>query len=133
MPNILIVDDSWLTRRGVKRILLSNDEYQVLEAENGFQAMDILLSKDKPPVDAIILDLLMPEMSGVEFLEKLNSNSVKTPVIVLTADIQHTVKAKCIALGAAAFVNKPPEPDQLLTLVNNLFNNSSEKTGSYLS
>ncbi|MBF0229419.1 MAG: response regulator [Desulfamplus sp.] len=121
MPNILIIDDSWLTRRGVKRIV-SAKGYTVAEAENGLQALDIVLSKDKP-IDAIIVDLLMPVMSGIEFLEKLNEHNIKIPVIVLTADIQHTIKTKCIGLGATQFINKPPDPEQLSSLLNSLFDN----------
>lgn len=124
MPTILIIDDSWLTRRGVKRIL-SAQGYGVSEAENGLQAMEMILSKETP-VDAVILDLLMPEMSGVEFLEKLNEHKIKLPAIVLTADIQHTVKTKCIGLGASGFINKPPEPENLINLVNGLFDKSSQ-------
>ncbi|MBF0574327.1 MAG: response regulator [Desulfamplus sp.] len=112
-----------MTRRGVKRIL-SAKGYTVNEAENGLQALDMVLAKDKS-IDAIILDLLMPEMSGVEFLEKLNEHNIKIPVIVLTADIQHTVKAKCIGLGATQFINKPPDPEQLTNLVSSLFDNQS--------
>ncbi|MBF0302211.1 MAG: response regulator [Desulfamplus sp.] len=119
MATILIIDDSWLTRRGVKRIL-SSQGYIVNEAENGLQGMKLILAKEIP-VDAIILDLLMPEMSGTEFLEKLNENNIKIPVIVLTADIQHTVKSKCIELGAKGFINKPPDPEHLLNIVSSLF------------
>ncbi len=123
MPTVLIIDDSWLTRRGVKRILSENG-FAVNEAENGIIAMNMILSednKDDNKIDAIILDLLMPEMSGIEFLKKLNENSIKIPVIVLTADIQHTMRAKCMELGAAGFLNKPPEPEQLIKIVKALF------------
>lgn len=119
MPNILIIDDSWLTRRGVKRILATQD-YEVSEAENGLQAIEQILS-NKPPLDAIILDLLMPVMSGTELLEKLKEHNIKIPVIVLTADIQKTVKDKCIELGAIGFMNKPPDPEQLIGCLNELF------------
>lgn len=124
MPNILIVDDSWLTRRGVKRIL-SEKGYGVSEAENGLQAMG-MISANVQSFDAIILDLLMPEMGGIELLQKLNGQNITTPVIVLTADIQHTVKDKCITLGATGFINKPPDPEELLSIVNGLFDKSSD-------
>jgi len=119
MPNILIVDDSWLTRRGVKRIL-SSKGYGVIEAENGLQAMEMIRSEEQP-LDAIILDLLMPEMGGMELLEKLREQEIKLPVVVLTADIQHTVKKKCIERGAIGFINKPPDPENLLDIVDGLF------------
>lgn len=119
MPNILIIDDSWLARRGVKRILATQG-YEVSEAENGLQAIEQILS-NKTPLDAIILDLLMPAMSGTELLEKLKEHNIKIPVIVLTADIQKTVKDKCIELGSIGFMNKPPDPEQLIGCLNELF------------
>ncbi|MBF0111682.1 MAG: response regulator [Desulfamplus sp.] len=119
MPTILIIDDSWLTRRGVKRII-SAQGYGVIEAENGLQALEMILSKDKN-IDGVILDLLMPEMNGIELLEKLKEHNIELPIIVLTADIQHTVKSKCMGLGASQFINKPPDPEELIKLVNGLF------------
>ncbi|MBF0234209.1 MAG: response regulator [Desulfamplus sp.] len=124
MPNILIVDDSWLTRRGVKRIL-SAQGYDVSEAENGLQAMEIIVASQSQ-VDLIILDLLMPEMSGMEFLEKMKVHGISLPVIVLTADIQHTVREKCIGLGASGFMNKPPDPEQLVKIVNVFFDKTPD-------
>jgi len=122
MPNILIVDDSWLTRRGLKRILSSNG-YGVIEAENGLQAIEMIMSREQP-LDAIILDLLMPEMGGMELLEKLTSQNITLPVLVLTADIQHTVKKKCIERGAIGFMSKPPDPEELLATLSGLFDKS---------
>ncbi|MBF0258792.1 MAG: response regulator [Desulfamplus sp.] len=124
MPNILIVDDSWLTRRGVKRIL-SAQGYDVSEAENGLQAMEMIVASQSQ-VDLIILDLLMPEMNGMEFLENMKVHGISLPVIVLTADIQHTVREKCIGLGASEFMNKPPDPEQLIQIVNVFFDKTPD-------
>ena len=118
MPKILICDDSWLTRRGVKRIVQS-EGYEVCEAENGLQGLEMLKASDSN-IDAVILDLLMPKMSGVEFLDALKGENIMIPVVVLTADIQKTVKEKCTELGADAFLNKPPEPEVLITVLNDL-------------
>ncbi len=118
MPKILICDDSWLTRRGVKRIVQS-EGYEVCEAENGLQGLEMLKASDSN-IDAVILDLLMPKMSGVEFLDALKGENIMIPVVVLTADIQKTVKEKCTELGAGAFLNKPPEPEVLIAVLNDL-------------
>ncbi|SLM30840.1 Response regulator receiver protein [Desulfamplus magnetovallimortis] len=120
MFKILVVDDSWLTRRGVKRIL-STEGYEVCEAENGLQGLEIL-EESKSKIDAVILDLLMPEMNGVTFLETMKQKQMKLPVVVLTADIQNTVKQKCIDIGASFFLNKPPEPAELLEALGKLLN-----------
>ncbi len=126
MSKILIVDDSWLTRRGVKRILQA-EGYEIIEAENGLQALELIIKADNN-IDAVLLDLLMPEMSGLELLERLNLNhdQAKLPVVVLTADIQKTVRQKCIDLGAYAFLNKPPEPEELIEVVQNLLNRKAD-------
>ena len=118
MSKILICDDSWLTRRGVKRIVQS-EGYEVCEAENGLQGLEMLRASDGD-IDAVILDLLMPKMSGVEFLDALKGENIMIPVVVLTADIQKTVKEKCTELGASAFLNKPPEPEVLIAVLNDL-------------
>lgn len=126
MSKILIVDDSWLTRRGVKRILQA-EGYEIIEAENGLQALELIIKADNN-IDAVLLDLLMPEMSGLELLERLNLNhdQAKLPVVVLTADIQKTVRQKCIDLGVYAFLNKPPEPEELIEVVQNLLNRKAD-------
>ncbi len=116
MTKILIVDDSWLTRRGVKRILEAQ-AYDVIEAENGLTALELIKSSD---IDCILLDLLMPEMSGIEFLEKINESNIKIPAVVLTADIQITMKKRCLDLGAKAFINKPPDPEELIQILSSL-------------
>ncbi|MBF0199819.1 MAG: response regulator [Desulfamplus sp.] len=123
MSNILIIDDSWLTRRGLKRIL-EGDGHAVIEAENGRMGMEIL-KNNHAGVDLVILDLLMPEMNGVLFLETLQKDKITVPVVVLTADIQHTVKEKCIGLGADAFLNKPPDPGVMLSTIHKILNDIS--------
>lgn len=124
MSKILIVDDSWLTRRGVKRILQS-EGYDIIEAENGLQALELINGGDGT-IDAVVLDLLMPEMNGTEFLERLNQDQIKLPVVVLTADIQKTVKQKCIELGADLFLNKPPEPEELIGAIQSILNRKTD-------
>lgn len=121
MAKILICDDSWLTRRGVKRIIEA-EGHETFEAENGQQGLEVL-RESNGTIDAVILDLLMPEMSGVEFLETLQKEHITLPVVVLTADIQKTVKEKCRELGAGAFLNKPPEAEELIDRLDALLIN----------
>ncbi len=113
MATILIIDDSWLTRRGLNTILTGTG-HEVVEAENGIDGITAIENKK---IDCVLLDLLMPEMDGFEVLRILKSKNNTIPVVVLTADIQNTVKEKCLALGAFDFINKPPSQDDILEIL----------------
>jgi threonine synthase len=83
-PRILIVDDHSDARRLIRRILQSQGDYALFEAENGKEALQIA---NREPLDLIILDLMMPEMDGFSVLDSLKANqdTVSIPVIVVTA------------------------------------------------
>jgi threonine synthase len=83
-PNVAIVDDSPDARRLIRRILQSQGNYSIYEAEGGKQALT-LIEKERP--DLIILDLMMPEMDGFAVLDHLKANpdTASIPVIVATA------------------------------------------------
>ncbi len=116
MAQILVVDDSWLTRRGLKN-MLEGEGHGVLEASNGQEALSVV---ETASPEFIVLDLLMPEMDGFEVLGELKKRGSKIPAIVVTADIQDTAREKCLSLGAAGFLNKPPEKEALLKLINEI-------------
>ncbi len=113
MAKILIVDDSWLTRKSVEKILVS-EGYDITQAENGVTGLEMI--EEQVP-DCVLCDLLMPELDGYGVLKALTEKGNEIPVIVLTADIQDTAKDECIKLGAVDFLNKPPQPDQLIEIV----------------
>jgi len=114
MGKILIVEDSWVTRRIIVGIL-KTDGHELLEAGGGKEGLEMA---EKHMPDCILLDLLMPEMDGFDVLEALGEKDLKIPVIVLTANIQKTAREKCLQLGAFAFTNKPTEEDELRSLVH---------------
>ena len=109
MALVLIVDDSALSRKAVQAVA-SADGHSTIEAGNGKIALD-LTGEHNP--DCMVLDLLMPEVDGLEVLEELHKQGNTMPVIVSTADIQETTRSRCIELGAVAFLNKPPRQDKL--------------------
>lgn len=113
MKKILLVDDSFIARKGIK-ILCSELSYEVLEAEGGAEALD-LITVESP--DLVILDLLMPDPDGFAILTELQKRKDTPPVVVLSADIQITTQARCFDLGAAAFVKKPPKKEQLIETI----------------
>lgn len=103
MAKILIVDDSKLARTQVRRQLLGGG-YEVLEAENGREGLEIARQEQ---LDCILLDLLMPEMDGMELLQELAAAGVDIPKIVVTANIQPSIRSQCLELGADEIINKP--------------------------
>ena len=106
---ILVVDDSGLARRLARRIL-EELGYEVEDVSDGAQALErYVLNRH----DAVILDLLMHGMYGVEVLEKLKELNPALPVIIATADIQRTTRELVKAAGAVAMVNKPVVKEQL--------------------
>jgi CheY-like chemotaxis protein len=106
---ILVVDDSSLARRMTRRIL-EDLGHEVEEVSNGAEALEQFLLKRH---DAVVLDLLMPGVDGVEVLQKLREMNPQVPVIVLTADIQRTTRDLVKDAGAVAMVNKPVSKEQL--------------------
>lgn len=113
MAAIMIVDDSRFIRAAIARILKSGG-YETFEAENGQMALDLISAKSP---DCMLLDLLMPVMDGIETLKSLKEKGSTVPVIVLTADIQQSVRDDCFKLGVVDFLNKPPNEDDLLAAV----------------
>lgn len=116
MGAILIIEDSAFTRRRIAETL-SADGNEVLEAANGCEGLE---KAEKLKPDCIVLDLLMPEMNGLEVLNALKDRGITIPVIVLSADVQDTTQAECMELGAAVFVEKPLKGDELLDAVHGI-------------
>lgn len=106
---ILVVDDSGLARRLVRKIL-EELGYEVEDVSDGAQALERYVLNHH---DAVVLDLLMHGMYGVEVLEKLKQLNPDLPVVVSSADIQKTTREQVKGAGAAAMINKPVTKEQL--------------------
>jgi CheY-like chemotaxis protein len=114
MARILIVDDSIFQRANLRAIVREGG-HDSTEAGNGRQALAMIAAD---PPDLLLIDLIMPEMNGMDILETLREQRSRIPVIVVTADIQDTVRQECLALGAAAVLHKPPQKEALLAAIN---------------
>jgi two-component system chemotaxis response regulator CheY len=110
---VLLVDDSGLARRSARRIL-EGAGYQVVEAEDGMAAIEQYFV-EKP--DVVLLDLVMKGMYGLEVLSKLREMDPDARVVVLSADIQTSSREMVQAAGAAGFLNKPADAQQMLDVV----------------
>jgi len=110
---ILVVDDEKIIRDGCYRVL-SGKGFEVITAENGQAALDILA---KDAVDIILLDLKMPVMSGEEVLEITGKKYPDIPVIIITGHGTVDTAVECMKRGAYDFITKPFQIDQFLLVI----------------
>src|SRR5678810_433751 len=113
---ILVVDDSGLARRRVRSIL-EPAGYEVVEAQDGMSALERYFVA-KP--DLVLLDLVMKGMYGLDVLTKLRELDPSARVIVVSADVQHSSQQLAQAAGAEGFINKPVDPERVLSLVRDI-------------
>ena len=114
--NILVVDDSIFVRQFMKKYLLEMKPNVELDfAASGEEGYQVYLEKHP---SLIITDLLMPGMGGQAFIEAVRKNDTATKIIVLSADIQKTVKDEIVALGVSAFLNKPITRGNITTIAD---------------
>ena len=110
---VLIVDDSALSRRTLRRIL-EPAGYEVVEADDGMAALEVYFL-DKP--DLVLLDLVMKGMYGLDVLVKLREMDPKALVVVASADIQSSTRKMADEAGALGFIHKPFLPEQVISSV----------------
>jgi CheY-like chemotaxis protein len=112
---VLVVDDDRITRMLLK-LLIEKEGYEVLEGENGRQAVEIA-NRERP--DLLVMDLLMPDMDGYEAIAHIRQNvSLATlPVMILTAEDGPGVEMKVLEMGADDYMIKPFEPPVLIARV----------------
>jgi two-component system KDP operon response regulator KdpE len=108
-PIVLVCDDESQILRAL-RVILRDAGFEALPADNGEQALD-LAAVHNP--DAAILDLVLPDMDGVEVCRRLREWS-KMPIIVLSAVGEEDVKVRALAAGADDYVTKPFSPRELI-------------------
>ena len=110
---ILIADDEKEIRE-LLRLYLENEKYQVIEAEDGQQALDIL---HRQKVDLCILDIMMPKVDGYRVLKELRTQS-NIPVLILSAKDADSEKILGLNLGADDYIAKPFNPLEAVARVN---------------
>ncbi|HAK88594.1 MAG TPA: hypothetical protein DHV16_04645 [Nitrospiraceae bacterium] len=113
MNKILVVDDQKTVCYSIRRMLQS-EGYDVLTSENGIDALAII--NDKKP-DLVIMDVRMPEMDGIEVLEKIKISHPKIQVIMMTAFSTTEKAIHAMKLGAYDYITKPFDNDELLIRV----------------
>ncbi|HKQ36491.1 MAG TPA: response regulator [Verrucomicrobiae bacterium] len=115
---VLVVDDSGFARRMLRR-MLEEGGFRVEEANGGNEAME-KYQITKP--DVVLLDIVMGEMGGFEVLQKLRQMDPEAAVVMATADIQKITRDEALGAGAAGFVNKPFDAEEVLGEVRRVTN-----------
>ena len=118
---ILIIDDSSMSRRILRRILESGG-YEVVEASEGAVGLEQFFL-EKP--DLVFLDLTMRDMYGLDVLAKLHELDPEARVIIASADIQDSTRKMVTAAGANAFINKPFSPEKVLQILETVIHETN--------
>ncbi len=116
MFRILVVDDDKNTRILLKAVLEA-DNYTVLTAENGEQALSVL---DDQHVDLVILDIMMPKMDGYEFTRTLRQSNNNLPILMVSAKQLPADKHKGFLVGTDDYMTKPIDEEEMLLRIKAL-------------
>ena len=109
MKKILIVEDDTNINNLIKELLIQNN-YEVISAYSGTEALSLL---EKENIDLILLDLMLPGLSGEDLITKIKS----IPIIILSAKINPEDKINCLLNGANDYITKPFNTDELLARI----------------
>ena len=112
--SILVVDDELAYLELIKGLLNQEGHENITTEDNPLKVMPLL---EQQQVDLILLDIYMPQMNGLDLLEKIYAVHPKIPVIVITAVDEVKVALKAVKLGAYDFITKPPDTDKLLLTI----------------
>lgn len=115
MARVLVVDDE-KNMRSLLRIYLSQEGFEVTEAEDGYAAIDLL---NVNTFDLIVLDVMMPGMDGLELCRRIRESG-QVPILMLTARSETKDKVLGLQLGADDYLVKPFDPEELTARVNAL-------------
>lgn len=117
MSKILIIEDEAAIRRVLKKIISEeNDAYNVEEAEDGLQGMEMIKNND---YDLVLCDIKMPKMDGVEVLEATRKIKPETPIVMISGHGDLDTAVNTMRLGAYDYISKPPDLNRLLNTVRN--------------
>ncbi len=117
MSKILIIEDEAAIRRVLKKIISEeNSTYQVEEAEDGLQGLEMIMKQE---YDLILCDIKMPKMDGVEVLEKVKKINSEVPIVMISGHGDLDTAVNTMRLGAFDYISKPPDLNRLLNTVRN--------------
>jgi CheY-like chemotaxis protein len=120
MSRVLVIDDSEFVRRFLTDVL-SEAGYEVTEAENGTSGLEHF-QKKRP--DLVLLDVLMPDIDGLEVLKRIRETADTLPVLIMTGDDPGWARRTCESYGATGFLSKTLYADKLVETVEDAILNA---------
>ena len=126
MINVCVVDDHAVVREGLKRIITENQGMSVTaEAADGREALRVIRSK---PCDVVVLDITMPDKSGLDVLKQLRTDSPDLPVLVLSVHAEDQYAVRVLRAGASGYLTKESAPAKLVQAIRTVV-----RGGKYMS
>ena len=117
MSKILIIEDEAAIRRVLSKIISEeNKSYQVIEAEDGLEGLNIIKEQD---IDLVLCDIKMPKMDGVEVLEQAKKHKPELPFLMISGHGDLETAVNTMRMGAFDYISKPPDLNRLLNAVRN--------------
>jgi DNA-binding response OmpR family regulator len=123
LTRLLVADDSETVLLMLQR-RLEMEGYDVVTATDGFEALERLRNADSLEPDVILLDAMMPNMSGIEVLQQLRESGSKIPVLMISAHLDAQEPDRMRSLGASDCIPKPFEWEDLIGRIEELAGNS---------
>jgi len=115
MINVIVIDDHAVVREGLKRIIAESGGMTVSgEAADGYEAMQVVR---KQPCDVVLLDITMPNKSGLDVLKELHAESPRLPVLVLSMHPEDQYAVRVLRAGAAGYITKESAPAKLVQAI----------------
>jgi len=132
IPKVILVVDDAISLRQTISLTLQKSGYQVIQAQNGVEALEKL--QLHPEIQVVISDLEMPRMNGFEFLSNLrqHSNFAKIPVVILTSRSAEKHRQLAKELGANVYLTKPYLEHEFLSKIKNLINSTTDDLNNLL-
>lgn len=119
LNKMLVVDDSSLIHQ-MYRLVMTRYKCEILDAMNGQEALDILALQND--IQLILLDINMPVMNGLQFLEKASvlGMAKRIPIVVISTEGKEEDTIRCLKLGARGYLKKPFNPSDLHDLIDRI-------------
>jgi len=129
LKKVLIVDDSALIHQMYKLVFMRYRECHLVSAMNGLEALDKLSQEDG--IELVLLDINMPVMNGLQFLENLQKEGHHKgiPVIIVSTEGKEEDTLRGLSMGARGYVKKPFQPAELHSLIEKIFTGSAVARG----
>lgn len=115
MSKILIIDDE----QGIRSVLsdiFMDENFEVITAENGKKGLELF---ENEAVDLVVLDVWLPDISGIDLLKEISQKKKDLPIIIISGHANIDIAVKALEMGAYDFLEKPLSIDKMMSVINN--------------